>query len=145
MTHPPEAIEALRARGVRITPQREAVLCALYSLGGHVTAEDVYEAVCQNMFHVGLATVYRNLDVLRQLGVVAATDLGDGRLQWELTVNGPHHHAVCRKCGAVTQLDDTFVQELAQKLQDELDFEADLSHMAFFGTCAECRNKADTP
>jgi Fur family ferric uptake transcriptional regulator len=144
LSHPPESIESLRKRGVRITPQREAVLCALYALGGHVTAETVYEAVCKGMPYVGLATVYRNLEFLKEQGVVVATDLGDGRMEWELTVNGPHHHAVCRVCGDVIQLDDALVRELGQKLRDELGFEADLSHMAFFGMCAECQSETDS-
>lgn len=142
MTHPPEAIESLRARGVRITPQREAVLCALYALGGHVTAEEVYEAVRRDMPHVGLATVYRNLEFLKELGVVVAADLGDGRMEWELTVAGPHHHAVCRNCGEVVQLGDELVRDLGRKLREELGFEADLNHMAFFGLCEKCQREA---
>lgn len=143
MAHPPEAIESLRQRGVRITPQREAVLCAVYAMGGHVTAEAVYETVRQHMPHVGLATVYRNLDFLQEQGVVTATDLGDGCREWELAGSEPHHHAVCRACGAVTRLDHVFVRDLEQKLRAEFGFEADLSHMAFFGLCAECQRSSE--
>lgn len=143
MSHPPETIASLRARGIRITPQREAVLCALYALGGHVTAEEVYEKVREEMPYVGLATVYRNLGFLCEQGVVAETDLGDGHTEWEVTAGGPHHHAVCRRCGEVTQLDDAFVRDLGEKLRREIGFEADLNHMAFFGLCETCRSLTD--
>lgn len=139
MSHPPEAIHNLRAQGVRVTPQREAILCALYTTGQHMTAETVFEIVSREMPQVGLATVYRNLEFLKSLGVIAATDLGDGYLTWELVGGVPHHHAVCRVCGETIQLGHDFVVGLEKRLRDELGFEADLSHMALFGMCADCQ------
>lgn len=140
MSHPPIAIANLRAQGARVTPQREAILCALYTTGHHVTAETVYEMVSSKMPQVGLATVYRTLELFKSLGMVVATDLGDGCLTWELVGNAPHHHAICRVCGGTVELDHDFVAGLEERLRDELGFEADLSHLALFGTCAVCRN-----
>ena len=138
MSHTPEDLAQLRASGARITPQREVVLCALHSAQGHITAEVVYEHVRRMLPDIGLATVYRNLDFLKEQGVIVATDMGNGCIMWELAQSPPHHHTVCRECGAMTQLEHAFVQGLEQKMRDQLGFQANLSHLAFFGLCARC-------
>ncbi len=94
---------ALRARGLRVTPQRLAILSALQALGRHATAEEVLERVHGTVPGVSLPTVYAGLELLADLGL--ATRVRAGRaVRFDPRVD-PHHHFVCDNCGAVADLD----------------------------------------
>jgi Fur family ferric uptake transcriptional regulator len=139
-------VERLRRLRVRVTPQRLLVLEALAANGGHMTAEQILQRAARRYPALNLATVYRTLDLLSSVGLVAQTDLG-GVTQFELIGESPHHHLVCERCGAVGVLDDALLSQLRQRLLDHYGFLANPRHVALFGTCKEClaRGAADTP
>jgi Fur family ferric uptake transcriptional regulator len=131
-------IEELRKQGYRLTPQREMIVEAVAHAGRHVTAEEVYEEVCTRTSAVNVATVYRTLDLLVELGLISHADLGDGRVTYASPDHGPHCHLVCRRCGQVIEADYELVAPLKRHLQDQYRFMADLDHLAIPGLCADC-------
>jgi Fur family ferric uptake transcriptional regulator len=136
--HIHEYAERLRRMRVRVTPQRLLVLQALSTHGGHMTAEEILQWAARRYPAINLATIYRTLDLLTSLGLVAQTDLGSGAAYFELVGDDPHHHLVCEQCGAVTQLDDALLLPLRDALLREYGFAANPRHLAVFGLCRVC-------
>ena len=99
MTKRTGLLDELKSRGYRVTPQRAIILEAIEKLPGHLTAEDVYAAVQKVNSYINLATVYRTLDLLKELDLITDADMGTGATQYALRSHGPHHHAICRVCG----------------------------------------------
>lgn len=132
-----EALDALRSRGVRLTPQREAVVRAVFTARGHVTAEDVHAGVRRRMRGVNLTTVYRTLQLLESLGFVDHAHLGHEAATW--TPAGPgHHHLVCSSCGAILELPAAILEPFTAAVGRSTGFSLDLAHFALMGTCADC-------
>ncbi len=134
-------LETLRAAGYRLTPQRESVLAVIAESEAHLNAEEILQRVRTRYPYLGKSAVYRSLDLLTQLGLVTQTDLGQGRVEYELHQHPHHHHLVCRDCGSITQVDHTSFHALEKRLQEKYGFEADLEHLALFGHCRKCRSK----
>jgi Fur family ferric uptake transcriptional regulator len=112
---------------------------ALARMGGHRTAEEIYEVVRIQYPSVNLSTIYRNLDLGVELGLVTETDLGGGTRRFELVRAGRHHHLICQRCGAIAELADDLLEPLRVALQERYGFLARMDHFAIFGTCARCR------
>lgn len=123
---------SLRSRGMRVTPQREQVLGAVRALG-HATPEQIGDAVPG----VDVATVYRTLELLEELGFVRHTHLGHGAPSYR-PADDDHIHVVCHVCGSVTDAPPNLVDELAGRLRQERGFVVDTAHFAVFGRCADC-------
>jgi Fur family ferric uptake transcriptional regulator len=134
----------LRARGLRVTPQRRFVLDALERLG-HGTPEQVWERVQVVAPTLSASTVYRSLELLEQLGVVTHTHLGHGAPSYSLVTHADHIHLVCRRCGAVQAADVTRAQQLADEVKAQHGFVADVGHLALDGLCARCARETAVP
>ncbi len=106
------AAAILRRAGCRPTAQRLLVLQALGG-GGHVTAEDILVHARRRYPSINPSTVYRTLDALVAAGIARRTDLGSGRLHYEVVREHRHHHVVCQECGAVEHLHDASLAPLA--------------------------------
>jgi len=138
----PQALaRRLRALRVRVTPQRLLVLEALAAHGGHMTAEEVMRWAAPRSSGLNLATVYRTLELLVSLGLVAQTDLGGEATAFELVGGAPHHHLVCESCGAVIEMDDALFQALRADVLRRYGFDARSRHIALFGVCRDCQNR----
>ena len=127
----------LRARGLRATPQRRFVVGALQSLG-HGTPDQVWEQVQQVAPSMSPSTVYRALELLEELGVVAHTHLGHGAPTYHLATHADHIHLVCRSCGAVQEADVSRAHQLAEEITARFGFVPDLGHLSLDGLCAVC-------
>ncbi len=138
----PDWRATLRARGLRLTPQRELVLDAVRDLG-HATPEQVLGHVQRTATGVNASTVYRTLDLLEELGLVRHTHLGHGAPTYHYGGSADHFHAVCRDCGAVSEVPTGTAHGFAEQLRAELAFETDMGHLTVFGRCGRCaRTKA---
>jgi len=133
-----EIVSKLSERGYRLTPQRMMILSAIESSDDHISAEEIYAQVVAKYPHVNISTVYRTLELLKQLGLVTETDLGGGRFRYHPADKGHHHHLVCQQCGAIIDLDESLLSPLKSALLREYKFSADLRHLAIFGRCASC-------
>jgi Fur family ferric uptake transcriptional regulator len=127
----------LRARGLRATPQRRFVLAALRRLG-HGTPEQVCDQVQQQAPSMSPSTVYRALELLEELGVVAHTHLGHGAPSYHLATHADHIHLVCRRCASVQSADVSRAQQLADEINARYGFVPDLGHLSLDGLCAAC-------
>ena len=129
---PAELAVRLRAKGMRVTPQREQVLAAVRELG-HATPEQISEAVPG----VDVTTVYRNLELLEELGFVRHAHLGHGAPSYR-PAEDEHIHVVCHACGKVVDAAPSLVDGLADRLRDDSGFVLDRSHFTVFGRCRDC-------
>jgi Fur family ferric uptake transcriptional regulator len=131
-TRRPDLAAQLRARGLRVTAQREQVLQAVRELG-HATPEQLSEAVSG----VDVTTVYRTLELLEELGLVKHTHLGHGAPSYR-PAEDDHIHVVCHDCGAVVDAPPDTVDALEQRLLAESGFVLDRAHFTVFGRCGSC-------
>ena len=140
-----QAIDVLREKGHRLTPQRILVLSIVADGGGHMGVDEVFRRAKEAYPYMDIATVYRTLHLFKDLGVVTEVAIGD-RLHYELIdPSGPHHHMVCRVCNGAFNLSPTYLDEFRDTLLEEFDVEPDLEHFAITGTCSGCRSGRNTP
>jgi Fur family transcriptional regulator, ferric uptake regulator len=132
-------IQALRQQGYRLTRQRMLILDVLRDSTRHMTADQIYSEVSRQNPEINLATVYRTLQWLHQIGMLRKIDVGKDRLEYEYTREAHHHHLICKICGAETQIDHHVIETLQAHILEHYDFEADPDHVALFGRCAVCR------
>ncbi|MGZ4744898.1 MAG: Fur family transcriptional regulator [Oryzihumus sp.] len=130
--------ESLRAKGMRMTPQRERILDAVRRLG-HATPDAIVEAVgADGGPPLAPSTVYRSLEVLEELGVVSHTHLDHRSPTWHLADHADHLHLVCMGCGATIESDVEHASGFAGNLLAAHGFVADIKHMAIHGWCEQC-------
>ena len=136
--------ERLRARGLRLTAQRQRVLAAVTGLE-HATPESIGARLREEAGPGGPApdtsTVYRNLELLERLGLVWHTHLGKGAPVYHVAEH-PHLHVVCSYCGDVSSVDPGILDGAAERLAAEHGFTVDVGHVALTGTCRACRERA---
>src|SRR5713101_2519819 len=133
--------EELRARGYRVTPQRQLVLEAVTKLE-HATPEEICADVQQTARGVNISTIYRALELLEQLGLVTHTHLGHGAPRYHLAAEAEHVHLVCSQCGRVTEIGPEAVGALVTALDANHGFQTDVGHLTIFGRCATCRTSS---
>jgi Fur family transcriptional regulator, ferric uptake regulator len=130
-------LDELRAKGGRITSARRALVRALVTADGHVTADDLAAEVQRAHPDVHRSTIYRTLDALEQLGVVDHTHLGHGRAVYHLT-DQRHQHLVCESCGHVVEAPRDLFDDLARELERRYRFTLRPEHFAALGRCSAC-------
>lgn len=129
--------ELLRARGLRLTPQRQLILQAVLDLG-HATPEQVHVAVREVAAAINITTIYRTLELLERLGLVTHTHLTHGAPTYHAAGGHRHVHLVCRGCSAIDEIEPELLAPIAAQLATERGFRMDVEHVAFFGVCARC-------
>jgi len=134
-----DIVAKLSQQGYRLTPQRIMILEAIEHSDHHISAEEIHAQIVARYPNVNISTVYRTLELLKRLGLVTETDLGEGRVRYHPAEKGHHHHLVCRECGAVIDLDESLLAPLRSALLKEYNFDADLRHLAILGRCLRCR------
>ncbi len=134
-----DMVGELSRQGYRLTPQRMMILSAIENSDNHISAEEIYAQVVARYPNVNISTVYRTLELLKRLGLVTETDLGEGRVRYHPREKGHHHHLVCQECGAIIDLDESLLAPLKSALLREYKFSADLRHLAILGRCVNCR------
>jgi Fur family ferric uptake transcriptional regulator len=127
----------LRARGYRLTPQRQLVLEAVGALG-HATPEELVAEVRRTASGVNISTVYRTLELLEELGLVRHTHLGHGAPTYSVAGDDDHVHLVCRDCGGVEEASRDLVGDVVDRLAERMGFRVDIGHFALFGQCRAC-------
>ena len=135
------------ASGYRPTMPRQAILNVVAQNPGHLSAQEVFPLVRRVNPKIGLATVYRTLDILAQMGILNRFDFGDGQSRYELAANdkeGHHHHLVCVGCGRIIDYSDfiekerKFIEELEGELAERHRFKINSYQIHFYGLCEKC-------
>ncbi len=136
----------LQERQHKMTPQRQLVLqIFLDRPGDHLSAEDVHDVLREKRMEIGLATVYRTLDLLSDLGILQKMEFGDGCARYEVNTTDPskhhHHHLICTKCGKVYEFDDDLLDDLEKDIAKKSGFQILDHQVKFFGICKDCQEK----
>jgi Fur family transcriptional regulator, ferric uptake regulator len=129
--------DELRARGYRLTPQRQLVLEAVHQLE-HATPDEILAHVRRSASAVNVSTVYRTLELLEDIGLVTHTHLSHGAPTYHSTAVPEHVHVVCRSCRTAYDVEPDVVQPMVERLRADKGFETDVAHLTVFGVCARC-------
>lgn len=125
---------------MRMTRQRRIILEELRNTRTHPSADEVYERVRRRLPRISLGTVYRNLDVLSQSGVILRMDGAGQQRRFDATTD-PHYHIRCTGCGRVDDLFFECEQDLEQCARESCDYEVTGHWVQFDGLCPKCRNR----
>jgi Fur family ferric uptake transcriptional regulator len=133
-----EVMELLRSRGLRMTPQRRAIVFEVMRTQGHISPADVARKVQGEMPGVNASTVYRTLALLEEIGVLSHAHLESGA-EYHRAEEAGHVHLTCSSCGAEDDLSIEEAQALQKVVERHRGFEPDLTHFAISGLCAACQ------
>lgn len=131
--------DTLRASGHRMTRQRRLVLSVLKESGEHLDAGAIHELARASDPNISLATVYRTLSLLKEIGLVNEHRLGEGHAHFEAAQGPPHYHFTCLGCGRVIEFDAPQVAEVIRQLSTREGLEVIDVHLFLRGYCADCR------
>lgn len=132
-----EALERLKGTGVRITPQRHAVLEYLVGSMTHPTADEIYKALEGKFPNMSVATVYNNLRVFKEVGLVKELTYGDASSRFDY-ITDHHYHVICEKCDKIVDFPCTGLEELEQQAANETGFVIKSHRLELYGVCPEC-------
>jgi len=139
--------EKLRERQYKLTSQRQTILQSFIdNPDRHLSAEDVYNIVRGQSPDIGLATVYRTLELLSELDILQKLDFGDGRNRYEINeMSTPHHHhhLICLSCGRVREFEDDLLETLETAIARKSKFAIVDHQLKFYGYCQECQTKRE--
>ena len=139
--------EMLKEKGLKVTSQRLLVLEIMAEHPGeHLTAEQIFDLVRVQYPEIGLATIYRTVQVLVDLRLIDKVSFDDGFARYELgEFDGEqkhhNHHAICRQCGQVISFEDDLLEALERAVYDRMGFTVVDHEVKLYGYCKECRKK----
>ena len=138
--------DSLAREGLKMTPQRRAILDVFLEQKGHLTSEELYTRLKERDPSIGQATVYRTLKLLSESGLAKEVDFGDGAARYELMYGEDHHdHILCEACGMTLEVVDPDIERLQEQLAERHGFVLTGHKMYLFGVCADCRAKGVKP
>lgn len=132
-------VAKLRQAHGKLTPQRLAIARVLAASIGHPSAESVYNQLKDEYPTMSLATVYRNIQLLKSLGEVLELGFTDGSNRYDGNKPYPHPHLVCTQCGRITDPDLESLGEMKAELARETGYEVFTHRLDFFGICPDCQ------
>jgi Fur family peroxide stress response transcriptional regulator len=133
-------IDALRKKGYKATPQRIAICRLALRNRDHPSAQRIYGEVKALFPTVSLATVYKTLKTLSELGLIQELSFPQGQARFDSYMK-PHINLVCTKCGSITDLDDLAAKELVERVASAAKFTATGQRLDIYGICEKCRKK----
>lgn len=133
-------LEKLRDNHHKITPQRMAIVKILAHSKGHPNVEKIYNQLQDDFPTMSLATVYRNVMLLKSLGEVLELGFPDGSNRYDGNKPYPHPHVICVKCKKVIDPDLSTLRDMAQEVADETGFRILTHRLDFFGICRDCNH-----
>lgn len=139
--------EILKRGGYKITNQRKVVLEILYAhRKAHLTVDEVYQYVRETNPEIGLATVYRNIQILNRLGIIEKISFDDKDIRYEIfyeDIPVHHYHLICKKCGDVDELELDFMDRYKDLLESTKGFMAEDAQIKIYGLCNNCFSKKE--
>ncbi|RBW68115.1 peroxide-responsive transcriptional repressor PerR [Bacillus taeanensis] len=135
-----EAVHTLKTAGVRITPQRHAILEHLIESLSHPTADDIYKALEGKFPNMSVATVYNNLRVFKEVGLVKELTYGDSSSRFDC-VTTDHYHIICDDCGKIVDFHYPGLDEVETLAEQVTGFKVSRHRMEIYGVCPNCIKK----
>jgi Fur family peroxide stress response transcriptional regulator len=138
-----QMVEALRENQYRITPQRLAILKVLAESKGHPSVESIYAQVKPNFPTTSLATIYKNVTVLKEIGQVLELGFSDDSNRYDGNKPFDHPHVVCLRCKKILDPEVAALKDMTQELMRETGFAITRHRLDFFGICPDCQAKQE--
>jgi|LSQX01.3.fsa_nt_gb Fur family ferric uptake transcriptional regulator len=141
-----DILEALRWSGYKLTgPRLRVIQSLIQNHDQHHTVEELYDDINRVNPPVGLATVYRTLNLLYELDMVTKLELDDGFDRYELADSSDHqhHHLICSRCNQIIEVKEDFLEELEDRLLRDYGFYVTGHHVKFYGLCQACYKKKE--
>jgi Fur family transcriptional regulator, peroxide stress response regulator len=139
-----EAVDTLRESGVRMTPQRHAILNFLMSSMNHPTADEIYKALETTFPNMSVATVYNNLRVFKDAGLVSELTYGDASSRFDANMT-QHYHIICRECGQITDFEYPSLYDVEMRAANSTGYQVDSHRMEMYGICPGCAQEKNEP
>ena len=140
MSSPNQLKKALKKEGLRYTQQRQSICNEMCATDEHRDAEEIYLSLRNEGMSVSRATVYRTIDVLVKNNLVRKLELGDGRARYEHKMDLEHHdHLICVQCGKIEEFMDETIEEIQEKIVNDLGFKLIRHIHQLFVICNNCR------
>jgi len=127
--------------GRLVTTQRSLLLEIIRKAGKHLDADELYRLARKKEPRISLATVYRNLKLFKELGLLAESGLGDTHSHYELKGKADHYHLVCLGCGKIIEFDNRLITEAASQVQKKTGFDITSTQLKLEGYCPDCKQK----
>ncbi|MFC5713286.1 peroxide-responsive transcriptional repressor PerR [Thalassorhabdus alkalitolerans] len=135
-----QAVNALKTTRVRMTPQRHAILEYLFESMSHPTADEIYKALEGKFPNMSVATVYNNLRVFKDVGIVKELTYGDSSSRFDC-VTTEHYHVICEECEKIVDFHYPGLDEVETLAEHVTGFQIESHRMEIYGTCDECLEK----
>ncbi len=135
-----QMLSKLKAHNFRLTPQRMAVLKVLAVSEGHPTVERIYETVRAEFPTTSIATIYKTVNLLKQLNEVLELGFPDGSNRYDGNKPYPHPHVICTQCQKIIDPNLGSLQDLTNEIIKETGFQILTHRVDFFGTCRDCQS-----
>jgi Fur family ferric uptake transcriptional regulator len=130
---------------IRNTKQRNLLLeCFNSNKDRHLTVEELYDIAKSKDDNIGIATIYRNVKLLEEQGVIKKIELPDLLISYEMcasTSEHSHHHLICRECGKIVDFEEDLLETIEKKIKDTKDFTITDHRVIFYGYCRSCVDK----
>jgi Fur family transcriptional regulator, peroxide stress response regulator len=131
-------IKKLKENSHKLTPQRLAVVKILAQSKGHPNVEQIYEQIKSDFPTMSLATVYRNVILLKSLGEILEIGFPDGSNRYDGNKPYPHPHVICIKCKKIIDPDLDSLKDMTEEIANETGFKIVTHRLDFFGYCRDC-------
>ncbi|MCD1147172.1 transcriptional repressor [Peptoniphilus sp. KCTC 25270] len=142
-----EIKEILQNKGYKYTKQRESVYeIFVENRNVHMTTEEVYLEALKVMPEIGIATIYRTVLVLEELGLISAITFEDGITRYELKKEDDahtHHHLVCTQCNKIIEVNVDLLESLEEQIEEKESFKITDHNLKFYGVCCDCRQESE--
>jgi Fur family ferric uptake transcriptional regulator len=128
----------LRERGLKSTAQRDDIARVFFEMGRHVSAEELYAEVKKVSSHMGYATIYRTLRLLRECDLLQERHFDEGQARYEAVDERHHDHFICERCGKIIEFENESIERLQELVARELGARLHRHKMELYGVCADC-------
>jgi len=135
-----QALEQLKMDGVRMTPQRQAILSYLMNSMSHPTADEIYKALSPSFPSMSVATIYNNLRLFVEAGLVRELTYGDDSSRFDADLSD-HYHAICKQCGQIVDFSHPPLLDVERTASKMTGFLVEGHRMEIYGVCASCNTK----
>jgi Fur family ferric uptake transcriptional regulator len=131
----------LRDRGFKSTAPRDDIARVFFALRRHISAEELYAEVKKINPHVGYATIYRTLKLLKECDLLSERHFDDGQARYEVAGDHHHDHFICESCGKIVEFEDDAIEQMQESVANKLGVTLHRHKLELYGFCVECRAK----
>jgi Fur family ferric uptake transcriptional regulator len=132
----------LRERALKSTAPRDDIARVFFDLRRHISAEELYAEVKKINPHVGYATIYRTLKLLKDCGLLSERHFDEGQARYEVAGEQHHDHFICESCSKIIEFEDEGIERLQQSVAQKMGVLLHRHKLELYGLCTECRSRS---